>query len=320
MKKMLVILALMVASACSTSIAERALTSTAPPPRADAIPDDVIKQNPQDDPYPPILHSNEWQAPIPMPGPVNSAGGEDSPFISADGSLFFFFFTPDVRIPAERQLVDGVTGIYAARRTSDGWSEPQRVVLQDPGELALDGCGFYQDQQLWFCTIRKGMFREIDIWRAEFKDGRAINWRSAGEELNLGVGLGEFHFSTDWETVYFHSDRSDGLGGIDLWVSHLEDGEWQEPENLAELNTTEHDGWPYLSPDGDQLFFTRTYQGTPGIYRSHRQGDRWSVPELIISQFAGEPTLDAEGNLYFVHHYYRDGTMLEADIYVAYRR
>jgi hypothetical protein len=43
----------------------------------------------------------------------------------------------------------------------------------------------------------------------------------------------------------------------------------------------------------------------------------WQPPELIISQFAGEPTLDDEGNLYFVHHFYQDGEMIEADIYLA---
>ncbi len=43
-------------------------------------------------------------------------------------------------------------------------------------------------------------------------------------------------------------------------------------------------------------------------------------PELIVSQFAGEPTLDDAGNLYFVHHYFEHGQMIEADIYVAYRK
>jgi len=41
---------------------------------------------------------------------------------------------------------------------------------------------------------------------------------------------------------------------------------------------------------------------------------------LILSQFAGEPSLDREGNIYFVHHYFEDGKMIEADIYVAYRK
>jgi hypothetical protein len=46
----------------------------------------------------------------------------------------------------------------------------------------------------------------------------------------------------------------------------------------------------------------------------------WSEPELIISQFAGEPSLDSEGNIYFTHHYFKDGKMIEADIFVARRR
>lgn len=73
-------------------------------------------------------------------------------------------------------------------------------------------------------------------------------------------------------------------------------------------------------PDGTELWFTRIYNGSPAIYRSRLVIGRWTEPELIISNFAGEPTLDREGNLYFVHHFYKDGKMIEADIYVARRR
>jgi hypothetical protein len=288
--------------------------------RSEAIPPGAIKHGPSDDLHPPILHADEWQEPIPLPGPINSAGAEDSPFISPEGDWFFFFFTPDVHVPAERQIIDGVTGIYVSKRVFGGWSEPTRVILQDPGELSLDGCGFFQDGEFWFCTIREGLMREIDIWLADFTEGQASNWHSAGEELNLDVGLGEFHFTPDWMTVYFHSDREDGVGGIDLWVAQREGDRWGTPKNLSNLNTAEHDGWPALSADGSELYFTRTYLGIPGIFRSIWDGKRWSEAELIVSQFAGEPTLDPDGNLYFVHHYYKDGVMLEADIYVAYRK
>jgi len=47
----------------------------------------------------------------------------------------------------------------------------------------------------------------------------------------------------------------------------------------------------------------------------------WSEPQLIISQFAGEPSLDMDGNIYFTHHFYNNTSqMVEADIYVAYRK
>jgi hypothetical protein len=314
------ILVLILLYACESAEPTIVPTTTLAPSRAEVIPADIITHRPSDDAHPPILHSDEWDAPIPMPGPVNSAGAEDSPFMAPDGQLFFFFFTPDVRIPVERQLVDGVTGIYVSKRVFGGWSEPELIVMHEPGEVALNGCEFYQDGQLWFCTVRTGLMREIDVWLADFNDSQASNWRSAGEELNLDVGLGEFHFSSDWQTVYFHSDLEEGQGGIDLYVSHLMGDSWSTPENVVELNTPDHDGWPYLTPDSTELFFTRTYLGSPGVFRSRWTGEQWSEAELILSQFAGEPTLDEEGNLYFVHHYFRDGNMLEADIYVAYKK
>ena len=95
---------------------------------------------------------------------------------------------------------------------------------------------------------------------------------------------------------------------------------WAAPENLASLNTPGDEGWPFLSEDGAELWFTRTCQGSPAIYRTIWDGAAWSAPELVISQFAGEPSLDRAGNLYFVHHHYRDGQPLGADIYVAVRR
>ena len=56
------------------------------------------------------------------------------------------------------------------------------------------------------------------------------------------------------------------------------------------------------------------------IFRSKKVGDEWSTAKLIVSQFAAEPSLDNDGNLYFVHHFFKDGRMIEADIYVAYKK
>jgi len=255
-----------------------------------------------------------------MEGPVNTSGAEDSPFISADGNVFTFFFVPDVRVPPEKQLLDGVTGIYITRKMDGVWIEPERVVLQEPGKVSLDGCQFTQDDEIWFCSAREGNYRSIDIWHAENRGGRWMNWENAGELLNVEYEMGEFHFSTDWETLYFHSDREGGAGNYDIWVTHLVNGEWAQPENVREVNSDEHDSRPFVTQDSSELWITRTYLGTPGIFRSSSTGEGWSEPELILSQFAGEPTLDAEGNLYFIHHYVIDDEIIESDVYVAYRK
>jgi len=84
--------------------------------RASKIPSDAVKQTPDTDQHPPVLHSFLWEDPVPVPGGVNTAGAEDSPFVSPDDHKFYFFFTPDVSVPAEKQLLDGVTSIWVSEK------------------------------------------------------------------------------------------------------------------------------------------------------------------------------------------------------------
>ena len=106
-----------------------------------------------------------------------------------------------------------------------------------------------------------------------------------------------------------------------IWVTRNAGGQWQPPENVAAVNSQYTDGWPFVSEDGTELWFTRTV-GAPEIYRSVKSGGQWQAPERVLSPLAGEPSLDRRGNLYFVHHYWDDASdsMIEADIYVCTRR
>lgn len=287
--------------------------------RESKIPSDAIKITPEIDAYPPKLHSDEWKKPVPMPPAINTAGAEDSPFVTPDGNTFYFFFTPDVRVPPEKQLVDQVTGIYVSKKVNGSWSRAERIILQDPGKLALDGCFFIQDNNAWFCSAREG-YTGVNLFAAEFRDGKWTDWQYAGDKLNNEYEVGEMHITADGRELYFHSARSGGKGQYDIWVTRKVNGEWQQPENVRAVNTAENDGWPFITQDGKELWFTRTYLGTPAIYRSNKVNGEWQEPELIISQFAGEPSLDNAGNIYFVHHYFKDGKMIEADIYIAERK
>ena len=288
--------------------------------REEAIPANAVKMTPEADTLPPILHSDEFEAPVPLGQGVNTAGGEDSPFVLPDGNTLYVWFTPDVSIPPEEQLFDGVTGIYVYEKQDGDWGTAQRVYLVDKDELALDGCVFVQGDEMWFCSARVGNYRGVDMWIAQYKEGGWADRENAGEKLNVDYEIGELHITADGSEMYFHSPRAGGSGGYDIWVTELLNGEWQEPENIEAVNTPDTEGWPFITQDGEELWFTRVYMGSPAIFRSYKVDGEWGEPELIISQFAGEPSLDNQGNLYFTHHYFEDGKMIEADIYVAYRK
>lgn len=291
--------------------------TTPTPTRESAIPLNAAKVSVDQDLHPPILHSDDWNQPVPLSSAVNTAGAEDSPFMMPDGNTLYFFFTPDPHIPPEKQLLDGVTGIYVSKKQDGVWLNAERVILQDSGKLALDGAEFVQDNVMWFASAREG-FTGLNLFTAEFKDGKWTNWQYTGDKLNKEYQVGEMHITTDWSQMYFHSSRAGGKGQYDIWVTEKVGGEWQEPKNIAAVNTAENEGWPYITQDRNELWFTRTYMGTPAIYRSVNVNGVWSEPQLILSQFAGEPSLDNAGNIYFTHHFYNSSSqMVEADIYVA---
>ena len=287
--------------------------------RESSIPTDVVKVVPENDALSPILHSDEWMKPVPLSAPINKAGAEDSAFVLPDGKTLYFFFTPDVRVPVEKQLLDGVTGIYVSNMLNGSWGKAERVVLQDPGKLAMDGAEFVQGDTMWFASAREG-YTGVNLFTAEFREGKWTDWRYVGDKLMKEYEVGEMHITADGSQLYFHSLRAGGKGQLDIWISRKVSGEWQPPVNVEAVNTPENEGWPFISQDESELWFTRTYQGTPALFRSKNINGDWSEPELIISQFAGEPSLDNERNIYFTHHFYRDGKMIEADIYVAYHK
>ena len=207
--------------------------------------------------------------------------------------------------------MDGVTGIYVSELVSDAWSTPEYINLQDHGKLALNGCAFIQDDMMWFCSARQG-YTGLHWFKAEYTGGEWANWQIA--DFSVEYEVGELHISKDGSELYFHSDRPGGMGERDIWVSKMVGGEWQNPVNVTAVNTVGSEVWPALSPDGNQLWFSRNY----GIWRSLLANEEWQAPEQMVSPLSGEPTIDSDGKLYFVHHFFMDDVMIEADIYIAY--
>jgi hypothetical protein len=48
------------------------------------------------------------------------------------------------------------------------------------------------------------------------------------------------HITADGE-LYFHSARAGGKGQYDIWVTRKVNGEWQQPENIAAVNSPENE-------------------------------------------------------------------------------
>lgn len=328
----MIALAVAICTGCEMNPAATPTPAPTPTPaREERIPADAVKMTPETDQFPLILHLDAWEAPVPLPGPINTAGAEDSPFITPDGQDFYFFFTPDVRVPVEKQIIDGVTGLYRASKGSGAWGEPERVRLFDD-EPSMDGCVCIVGDTMWFASVNAGNLGEIDVYTAQLADGRWTDVQNAGEQLNVDYDMGEFHITADGSTLYCGgNEKWSDFTGKDIYVLHRTGDGWSEPEALpAPINTAEYnEDQPFVTGDGGELWFTGQsrlgYLG-PAVFRCVRQADgSWGEPEEIISNSAGEPTLDDAGNIYFIHHYFKPDEngelqIIEADVYVAYAK
>ncbi len=186
--------------------------------------------------------------PIPLSSAINTAGGEDSPFVMPDGNTLYFFFTPNVSVPADMQLLDGVTGIWVSRKQNNTWSKAERIVLQDSGKLALDGAEFVQGDTMWFASAREG-YTGVNLFTAEFKNGKWTNWQYVGDKLMKTIRWARCISLLTETSFAFTPLELEEREQLDTWVTRKVDGEWQQPENIEAVNTAENEGWPFISQD-----------------------------------------------------------------------
>jgi outer membrane protein OmpA-like peptidoglycan-associated protein len=130
--------------------------------------------------------------------------------------------------------------------------------------------GYLQGDDFWFCDNERGAWSQ------------ALNF---GGKINTTKDEGSPFVSPDGETIYFAQCwTADGLGDADLYSATLDSkGSWQNIRNLGEIvNSKAWDSQPFVSPDGEQLFFASDRPGGYGgtdIWVSHRlRNDKWGKP------------------------------------------
>jgi len=189
--------------------------------------------------------------------------------------------------------------ILMTDRTPTGWTEP-RVINADlwsegysfPTSLSFDGNELY--------LARKRGF-EGDIYVSHYKDGKWAPMLPLNEEINTDFYETHASISPNGQLLYFTSDRPDGQGGLDIYVSERDFGDvWGPAENLgAMVNSHYNEETPFISADNKTLFFSsqgHTTMGGYDVFLSDRLPDAtWSVPQNI-----GYPINSTNDDLFYM--------------------
>ena len=90
--------------------------------------------------------------------------------------------------------------------------------------------------------------------------------------------------SADGKTVYFSSDRPGGFGGVDIYVTNLnQDSSWSEPKNLDSLiNTEGNELFPFFHNNTKTLYFASNgHVGLGGLDIFATQIEGSKMPENL---------------------------------------
>lgn len=188
---------------------------------------------------------------------------------SPDGTRFYFTQCS----AANPDLVNGIgqratCQIWVIRRTSEGWSKPERLreYINFPNATNTQPFVVHErgNETLFFASDREGGFGGLDIYSCQRPlDSDEFDFsfpQNLGEKINTGGDEITPFFDVQTQTLYFSSNGLISLGGMDIFQAIRSGNNWTRPENL---------GVPYNSTT-DDFFFILKKSGNGGFFVSNR--------------------------------------------------
>ena len=223
---------------------------------------------------------------------INTAVSEYYPSISLDGKKLIF----------TRRVNNNNEDFFESDWENDHWTKAMGLLGDINTNFNEGALTISQDGQLLIftgCNFPDG-YGSCDLYQSFLTKQGWSTPENLGNRINTEFWESAPTLSPDKRDFYFTSNRPDGYGGNDIYVSHRRmDGQWGEPENLGPIiNTAGDESTPFIHADNQTLYFTST--GHPGygsddLFLSRKDSTgKWGPPENL-----GFPinTIQSEGSL-----------------------
>jgi hypothetical protein len=179
----------------------------------------------------------------------------NDPFLTPDNKKLFFISDRSLTGTGPKKDYD----IWYIERQAGRWSEPKNAgknINSDKNEYYIS---FTKTGKMYFSSNaqdNKGK-GNYDIYSSDIKNGEFQPSIKLGPAINTSSYEADVFVAPDESYVVFAANRPEGLGSGDLYVSfRKQDGTWTPSKSLGNtINTETDDFCPYVSPDGNYLFY-----------------------------------------------------------------
>jgi hypothetical protein len=213
-----------------------------------------------------------------LPEGINSDYNDYAPCITPDGKIFYFSSDrkADSKGKSDVYYSEIVNGVFQPVKNAGD------MFNTDDYEGAVS---FTADGKtvVFAANGRKDDIGNEDIYIGDVINGKITNVKNLGPKVNSKYWDSQPSISGDGNTIFFASNRKDGIGKEDIWVTvKSPDGTFGEAKNLGEvINTDKNERSPFITSDGKYLYFSSDGLGGEGgkdIFISTFENGAWSKP------------------------------------------
>ncbi|MFD2200372.1 OmpA family protein [Shivajiella indica] len=195
-----------------------------------------------------------WTKPEGISKIINTSYNEGTCTISADGNILIY-------TSCDAPDSFGSCDLYIAYRVNGEWRRSENMGKNvnsrnwdSQPSLSADG------RILFFSSDRKGGYGGNDIWYTlRMPDGTWSDAKNLGSIINSPKDEVSPFIYFNNEILFFASNGHRGFGGMDLFVSRVENGEFTEPENLGYPINDQRDQFSlFITAQRDYAYYTES--------------------------------------------------------------
>ncbi|QQR98088.1 MAG: PD40 domain-containing protein [Sphingobacteriales bacterium] len=224
-----------------------------------------------------------------LKNPVSFEPKNLGPNINSASDEYFPVLTPDMSQLFLTRRVGYQEDIYQSKLMNNSWTEakPMDSKVNTPTENEGSQSISANGNLLFFTACnRPNVFGSCDIFYTYFNGKEWTNATGINKPINTNYWDAQPSFAADGKAMYFSSDRPNGKGGKDIWVSYLDEQlRWSEPQNLGDaINTAFDEQTPFIHPDGKTLYFASNGHigmGMNDIFMSTLENGKWTTPKNL---------------------------------------
>jgi outer membrane protein OmpA-like peptidoglycan-associated protein len=240
--------------------------------------------------------SGSYTAPEKLSGNINKNKLHTaSASYSKDGSVVYYTASNTDGL-TKSELLENVIGLKINKDTVangmylKGSEFPFNSKSYSVGHPALSQDG----KVMYFISDMPGGIGGTDLYETKWESGKWSQPRNLGDKINT-QGNEMYPFIDSIGNLFFSSTGHKNLGGLDIFKSSKNGGNWTQVENLNyPINSVKDDFGFMIYNDQKSGFISSNREGSDKIYEFILQAAKVNVNGKIVSKIDGKPIASAK--------------------------